>query len=286
MKNAMQLKALVKNIAKKKGISAQLVLQNYMLERLLELISKSRYQNHFVLKGGLLIASIVGLDTRATMDMDVTIKGQAVTVENLMKMFEEILQISSEDDILFELKSIEEIRESDYYNGYRIHLVANFMPMAVPVKIDVTTGDKITPKEIQYDYQTMFDKTKKIPILAYNLETILAEKLETILSRGDQTTRPRDYYDIYILWKMQSNHIKKELLSLALMKTARKRNSIHVLREYRKIMEIVRSSQILEKEWQKYQRTFDYAKDILFEEVCLVINGILLELQIEKLLVD
>lgn len=281
----MQLKALIKNISKEKGISAQLVLQNYMLERLLERISKSRYHNHFILKGGLLIASIVGLDTRATMDMDVTIKEQAVTFENLIKMFKEILQIPIEDDIIFEFKSIEEIREGDDYNGYRIHLVAKFMPMAVPVKIDVTTGDKITPKEIQYNYQTMFD-VKKIPILAYNLETILAEKLETILSRGDQTTRPRDYYDVYILWKIQSNNIKKELLSLALLKTAHKRNSIHLLREYRKIMEMVQSSQVLQKEWQKYQRTFDYAKDILFEDVCLLIKGILLELQLEKLLVD
>lgn len=286
MKNTMQLKALVKNIAKEKGISAQLVLQNYMLERILERISKSRYQNHFILKGGFLIASIVGLDTRATMDMDVTIKGQALTVKNLIKMFEEILQISSEDDILFEFKSIEEIRENDDYNGYRVHLVANFMPMAVPVKIDVTTGDKITPKEIQYDYQTMFDETKKIHILAYNLETILAEKLETILSRGDQTTRPRDYCDVYILWKMRLNYIEKEQLSLAIMKTTHKRNSIHILREYRKIMEMVQSSQVLQKEWQKYQRTFDYAKGILFEDVCLLIKEILLDLQLEKLLDD
>ncbi|KXU15057.1 Abortive infection protein AbiGII [Streptococcus oralis] len=285
MKNAMQLKALVKNIAKDKGISAQIVLQNYMLERLLERISNSRYQNHFILKGGLLIASIVGLDTRATMDMDVTVKGQAVTVENLMKMFEEILKISIEDDISFEFKSIEEIREGDDYNGYRIHLVGNFAPMAVPVKIDVTTGDKITPKEIQYDYRTMFDG-KKIPILAYNIETILAEKLETILSRGDQTTRPRDYYDVYILWKLQSTQINKKQLSLALKQTALKRKSIHVVLDSSNIMDIVQSSEVLQREWQKYQRTFDYAKGILFEDVCLSIREILSELQLEELLDD
>ena len=145
----MQLKSIVKNISKEKRISAQLVLQNYMLERLLERISLSNYRNNFILKGGFLIASLVGLDTRATMDMDVTVKGEPLTEVNLKSIFDEIIEIQVDDDITFEFKSISDIREGDDYNGYRLHLSGNFPPMSVPLKLDVTTGDKMTPEEIQ-----------------------------------------------------------------------------------------------------------------------------------------
>ena len=174
MKNATQLKAIVRNISKEKKISAQLILQNYMMERLLERISLSKYKDNFILKGGFLIASMVGLDTRATMDIYVTIKGEPVNPENIRMMFDEMIKISVEDVIAFEFKNISEIREGDDYTGYRVHLVGNFSPMAVPLKLDITTGDKITPKEIQYEYKTMFDE-KSILVLAYNLETVMSE---------------------------------------------------------------------------------------------------------------
>ena len=202
MKNAMQLKALIKNLAKEKCISAQLVLQNYMLERFLERISLSSYRDNFIIKGGFLIASMVGLDTRATMDMDATIKGYPVKEDSIRKMIEEILGIPIEDGITFRLQSIHEIREDDEYSGYRASLIAEYGRMAVPLKLDITSGDKITPREIEYSYKLMWEN-RSISILAYNLSTILAEKLETILSRADQNTRPRDYYDVYILTKLQ-----------------------------------------------------------------------------------
>lgn len=201
MKNAMQLKAVVKNIAKEKKISAQLVLQNYMLERFLERVSVSRYKENFIIKGGFLISSMVGLDSRATMDMDATIKNYPVSEDTVRKMVEEILRIDLPDDITFTFKSIGEIREGDEYTGYRVALSANYPPMAVPLKLDITTGDKITPREIEYEYKLMLED-RKIRVLAYNMATILAEKLETAISRGDQNTRPRDYYDIYILSKV------------------------------------------------------------------------------------
>lgn len=175
MKNAMQLKAYVKNLAKEKHISAQIVLQNYMLERLLERISVSKYHDNFILKGGFLLAAMVGLDTRATMDMDATIKGPSVTRETISQMFMDICEIHIDDDISFTFKDIDDIREDDEYDGYRVSLSGNYPPMAVPLKIDITTGDKITPREMFYSFKLMFEE-RSINVLAYTLETILAEK--------------------------------------------------------------------------------------------------------------
>lgn len=280
MKNAMSLKAIVKNIAKQKGITAQLVLQNYFLERLLERISYSNYKSYLILKGGFLIASIVGLDTRTTMDMDVTIKGQSLTEEHLLLMFKEIIDIPIEDNIKFEIKSIHEIRENDEYNGYRIHLIANYEVIAVPLKIDITTGDKITPKEIQYQFPMMFSESK-ISVLAYNLETVLAEKLETILSRGDQTTRSRDFYDVYIIWKLHYRYISKVDLLEALIQTSLKRNSYSLLNSYKEIVNSIQISPKIYEDWKRYQNTYQYAKDIKIEDICSLILEILFEINLE-----
>lgn len=281
MKNAMSLKAIVKNIAKKKGITAQLVLQNYFLERLLERISYSNYKNHLILKGGFLIASIVGLDTRTTMDMDVTIKGQPLTEEHLRLMFKEIIDIPTEDNIQFEIKSIHEIRENDEYNGYRIHLIANYEVIASPLKIDITTGDQITPKEIQYQFPMMFSESK-ISVLAYNLETVLAGKLETILSRGDQTTRSRDFYDVYLIWKLHASYISKVDLLEALIQTSLKRNSYSLLKIYKETVNSIQISPKIHEDWKRYQNTYQYAKDIKLEDICTLIIKILSEIQLEN----
>lgn len=267
MKNAMQLKALLKNMAKQKNISAQLVLQNYMLERLLERVSISHYHDNFILKGGFLIAAMVGLDTRATMDMDATIKGYPVNEETIRTMFEEICSIQFDDDVTFSFRNIGEIREGDKYTGYRVALTADYPPMAVPLKLDITTGDKITPKEIEYSFKLLLED-RSISILAYNLETILAEKLETVISRSDQNTRPRDYYDIYVLIKLQSHNIDFSSLKDALAATCNKRGSAEVIKEYIQIMKRVKNSSAMQKLWFKYQQEFDYAVDILFEDTC------------------
>ena len=271
MKNAMQLKAIIKNIAKEKHISAQLVMQNFMLERLLERISVSKYQKNFILKGGFLIAAMVGLDTRATMDMDATIKGLPLNEQTVREMFEEICKIELNDDVTFSFRSISEIREGDEYNGYRVSLSANYPPMAVPLKLDITTGDKITPKEIEYQFKLLLED-RSISVLAYNLETIMAEKLETVISRGDQNTRPRDYYDIYILAKLQYSNIEFNALKAALSVTAQKRGSTVVVKDYRKILDTVRNSEIMQKQWENYQRDFEYAIDIAFEDACDVVE--------------
>ena len=274
MKNAMQLKAYIKNLAKEKKISAQIVLQNYMLERLLERISVSEYRDNFILKGGFLLAAMVGLDTRATMDMDATIKGLPVTKEAISQMFIDICQIHIEDDIRFEFSGIEDIREDDEYSGFRVSLSGNYPPMAVPLKIDITTGDKITPREMIYTFNLMFEE-RSINVLAYTLETILAEKLETIISRGDQNTRPRDFYDVYILNTLQKKNIDNQILKEAFAATVKKRGTEHIVTNYKKIIETVLKSSVMKDQWARYQKEFDYAKDIRFEDTCKVANELM-----------
>ena len=274
MKNAMQLKARMKKLSKEKHISAQLLLQNYMMERLLERISQSRYKEYFIIKGGFLIAAMVGLDTRATMDIDATIKGYPVTEKTIKTMFEEICDIYIPDDIVFEFKHIGEIREGDEYTGYRVSVTANYAPMAVPLKLDITTGDVITPKEISFAYPMMLED-RTISVLAYNLETILAEKLETVISRSDQNTRPRDYYDIFILYRLWKNNVNMHNLQCALKATGEKRGSVNLLTEYKRIMEVVVNSEVMGKQWKKYQKDFAYASEVSFKDACNTVNRIM-----------
>lgn len=267
MKNAMQFKAYVKNLAKEKKISAQIVLQNYMLERLLERISVSEYRDNFILKGGFLLAAMVGLDTRATMDIDATIKGLPVTKETISQMFVDICQIHIDDDISFEFSGIDDIREDDEYAGFRVSLSGNYPPMAFPLKIDITTGDKITPREMIYTFNLMFEE-RSINVLAYTLETILAEKLETIISRGDQNTRPRDFYDVYILNTLQKKNIDNQILKEAFAATTKKRGTEHIVTNYKEVIKTVLKSPAMKDQWTRYQKEFDYAKDIEFEDAC------------------
>lgn len=268
--NAMQLKAIVKNKAAEKKISAQLVMQNYLMER----ISLSRFQPNFILKGGFLISAIVGLDTRTTMDLDTTIKGLTLTHESIQTIFGEILKVDINDNIIFELVNITDIRETDDYPGIRVGLKANYPPMSVPLFVDVTTGDKITPREIEYQLPLLFDD-RSIQIMGYNLETILAEKLETLLSRGIANTRPRDFYDVYILYTMPRTEINFTILKQALEKTATKRGSVELLPQYQNIIVNVLASLQMQNFWKKYQKDFDYAKEISFEAVCNTVTSIM-----------
>ena len=272
--NPMQLKAFIKKKAAEKHISAQLVMQNYMLERLIERISLSKYKQNFIIKGGFLISAIVGLDTRTTMDLDTTIKGFTLTHESIRKIFEEICKIEIEDDVSFEVAGVSDIREGDEYPGIRVALKANYPPISVPLTVDVTTGDVITPREIEYTFPLLFDE-RSISILAYTLETILAEKLETVLSRGITNTRPRDYYDIYTLYRLRGDTCNERMLLLALERTANKRGSSKILEDYPDIIAEIRTSEQLQSLWAKYQRTYEYAKGIAFDDTCDVIQQVM-----------
>ena len=272
--NPMQLKAFIKKKAAEKHISAQLVMQNYMLERLIERISLSKYKQNFIIKGGFLISAIVGLDTRTTMDLDTTIKGFTLTHESIRKIFEEICKIEIEDDVSFEVAGVSDIREGDEYPGIRVALKANYPPISVPLTVDVTTGDIITPREIEYTFPLLFDE-RSISILAYTLETILAEKLETVLSRGITNTRPRDYYDIYTLYRLRDDTCNKKMLLLALERTTSKRGSSKILEDYPNIITEIRTSEQLRNLWAKYKRTYEYAKGIAFDDTCDVIQQVM-----------
>jgi predicted nucleotidyltransferase component of viral defense system len=266
-KNPMQLKALLNNKAKAKGIPAQLVLQSYFMERLLYRIANSPYKKNFVLKGGFLISAIVGIGARTTMDIDTTVKGFDLTHENIRKVFTEICNIGVDDDFVLSIDRITDIRDMDNYPGIRLHLIIDYPPIKGWLTVDVTTGDIITPDAIVFSIPTMFDGTS-ISVLAYSYETILAEKLETVLSRGIANTRPRDFYDIYIFATTQKSNIDIEVLREALAATAAKRRSIPEMAEYKSILEEVRNDSGMADRWSKYRSSYLYVEDILFGDVC------------------
>ena len=249
-------------------------MQKYMLERLPERISLSPYKHNFIIKGGFLVFAIVGLDTRATMDLDTTIKGFTLTHEAILSIFKDVCAIQIDDDVQFEVVGVADIRETDDYPGIRVSLKANYPPISVPLTVDVTTGDMITPREIEYTFSMLFDD-RTISVLAYNLETVLAEKLETVLSRNIANTRPRDYYDIYILYALRGAECDKATLRRALERTTEKRGSSKILTQYSEIMQEIRDSDTLRRQWNKYGMEYDYAKDISFDDTCNTIYSIM-----------
>lgn len=264
IKNSMSLKAKINNIAKNENISPQAIMQIYMLERLLERISLSKYKNNFILKGGMLISSIIGIDSRTTMDMDTTIKGFILDKENLTQILNDIFKINLDDNIQFELINIENIREDDDYGGLRVHISSIFDNMPTDLKIDVTTGDKITYKEINYKYNLLLE-TRAIDIWSYNIETIIAEKYESIIKRSILNTRIRDFYDIYMLIHLDKNNISNKILKEAIKETSQHRNSFEIIDNKKVVEEVIDSIGIdkdLIKQWEIYKKNHEYAKEI------------------------
>lgn len=273
MSKAMQLKAKIKNLALKNHVPAQAVLQNFMLERLLERISLSKYKDMVILKGGMLIASMVGINSRTTMDMDATLRGYPLTEKAIQEALSEICAIPLGDEVSLELDHITPIREDDDYGGFRVAIIAKYESINTPLKIDITTGDIITPDAIRYAFQSNFEN-KKIEVWAYNIETILAEKVETILRRSVLNTRPRDYYDVYIIMKTQRRAINKNLFRTALNATAQKRTSLAALRDQDIILQSIQTDTIMRQRWERYCKENYYANGIEFD----VVIGILKEL--------
>ena len=269
MSKAMSLKARIRNIAKQKNIPAQVILQNYMFERLLVRLSVSEYKEKFVLKGGMLVAAIVGLDNRATMDMDTTLKNLPLTPEAIRNALKQICSISLDDDVSFEIGDISPIREDDLYGGYRVMVKAKLDTMLTPLSIDVSTGDVMTPDAIQYNFSEIFDDEKSYELWAYNIETVMAEKVETILRRGVFNTRPRDFYDTYILATTQNFNM--QLFLEALKATANHRGTTEQIADVKGILKNIQESLELQKMWSKYRKQFAYAKDIEYEQIMEVL---------------
>lgn len=273
MSKAMSLKAKIRNIAKQKNIPAQVILQNYMFERLLVRLSASEYKEKFVLKGGMLVAAIVGLDNRATMDMDTTLKNLPLTPEAIRSALEDICSIAFDDGVVYEIGTISPIRKDDIYGGYRVMLNARFDIMLTPLSIDVSTGDVITPHAVQYNFSEIFDDEKSYELWAYNIETVMAEKVETILRRGIFNTRPRDFYDAYILTTTQKFDIT--VFEDALKATANHRGTTDQIADVPSILHNIEESPELKTMWDKYRKQFSYAMDITYEQIMNSIKTLL-----------
>lgn len=279
MKSPEQLKGIIRSMAAKKNLRAQEILQMFLFERILERLSMSVYKNSFVLKGGLLISSMIGIGERTTMDMDTTVRGIQMEEDEIVKAVKEILAIEIGDGIDFEYQNIEPIREDDVYNNFRVHLRAKYGKIDSPMKIDVTTGDMITPAVIQYDFPMLFEK-KTVSVMAYTLETILAEKYETILRRNIGTTRARDYYDLHTLFRSRRSEVRTDVLKAAVLHTAKKRDSLQDIEDWRAIIKDIRDEPQMYLLWNNYVSENKYIGELEFhvvldtvEEVAKLLNS-------------
>lgn len=263
---ARQLKDLIRNLSKKKSADAQILMRNYMMERFLERISLSDYKDRFILKGGMLVAAMVGLDARSTMDLDATVKGANVSVEDVENIISSILSVPMEDGVEFQVKRISDIMEEAEYPGVRVSMETTFDGVRTPLKIDISTGDVITPREVRYSFKLMLEE-RSIEVWAYNLETVLAEKLETAISRNVTNTRMRDFYDIHVLQQLYGENLCAPVLRDALAATATKRGTLEQMKDAAAVFDEVEESPVMEKLWQSYQKNYSYAADLSWHTV-------------------
>lgn len=268
------LRARIRNLSRITEVPAQLLMQNYFLERLLYRISKSIYKENIVLKGGLLITSIIGVERRSTMDMDTSIKNMSVNENTILEMINIIIKINGEDNIDFELLDIKEIRRIEEYYGFRVRINAKFGKIKQKLSIDISTGDILTPDKIKYFYKSLLNDSI-IEIQTYNLETILSEKIETIISRGMLNTRMRDFYDVYMLWTLKKSNIDFITLVSAIKNTFLNRNSNDLLELKSEIIDQIITSSVLKELWNQYIIKNEYASEVDFNDTILCINEIL-----------
>lgn len=272
IKTSRQLKDLIRNKAKGDSDKSGLLIRNYGMERFLERVTLSKYKDNFILKGGMLVAAMVGLDNRATMDIDTSIRNLPLDTGHAKKIVEEIAAVEIDDNIRFEVRDVSNIMDEAEYGGVRLSLTAFLDTMKIPLKIDISTGDAITPAEITYRYKLMFEQ-RYISLWAYPLETVLAEKIETVLSRGVLNTRLRDFYDLYILQQAEMQ-MHKATLAAALAATCRKRKSETVLPDYGRILDEISASSVMRGLWDSYQKKNSYAAGIAWETVMNAIRDL------------
>ena len=273
MKTSEQIKGAIRNISKKTGVNANSLLQMCLFEGILEKISKSKYKNHIILKGGLLIFSLIGVEMRSTLDMDTTIRGLPMNEENISKILHEILEITIDADIVYRLIKLERIRKEDLYEDFCATISCRYGKINANLNIDITTGDIITPKEIQYSYEKILEEGS-ISILTYTIETIIAEKFETISSRNITTTRARDFYDLYMLYKLYKSKIDRNVLKEAITLTSQHRNSFSLVLQYKEIVKLFYQSNSLKNLWDKYIQNNPYAKEISFDDTISIYEEI------------
>ena len=278
MKTSEQIKGAIRNISKKTGVNPNSLLQMCLFEGILEKLSKSKYSENFILKGGLLISSLIGVDMRSTMDMDTTFKGIPLNEESISNILNEILAIEIDADIEYKLIKLSPIRQEDVYEDFCASISCIFGKINATLNIDITTGDVITPREMNYSYSRILEEGT-IPIMTYTIETILAEKFETISSRNITTTRARDFYDLYMIYSIYKDKIDKDILRKAIERTSKYRGSFETALQYKEIVELFRESETPKKLWKKYIQNNPYAKDVdfldtisVYEEIGTVLN--------------
>lgn len=273
MKTPEQLKGAIRSMAAKKNLRAQEVLQMFLFERIIDRLAASSFRDNFILKGGLLISSMIGIGERTTMDMDTTARGIQMEEDEIVSAVKEIIAMDVGDGISFEFQKIEPIREDDAYNNFRVHLRAKYGKIDSPMKIDITTGDIITPAAIRYDFPFVFEE-KTVSVMAYTLETVLAEKYETIIRRNIGTTRARDYYDLHTLYRSRKDVVQMEVLRAAVIHTAEKRDSVDDIRDWRDILKDIREEPQLYLLWDNYAADNKYIGDLKFNEVLDTVDEI------------
>jgi len=277
IKNKDSLKVKVSNLALSTNIPNKYLIQSFMFEALLKRISVSKYKDKFIIKGGLLLSFIFGVNLRSTMDLDTTIKGLPLDRTTITKVVNEIISIDLKDNIKLEIENIKDIREEELYSGFNVNLKAEFDGLRTNLMIDITTGDVITYKEVQFEYKTLFDN-EIVNIMTYNYETIIAEKFEAIVSRNIDNTRMKDYYDLYMFVNLKWDDIDKTILRKAIFNTSKKRETLNYIEEADKYIELINEDSKLKSLWKNYQNNYVYAKDISFEntiDAIKVINSII-----------
>ena len=266
IKNRDSLKARASNLSKKTNIPNKYLIQNFMFEALLKRISKSKYKDKFIIKGGLLLSSIFGVNLRSTMDLDTTIKGLPLDRETITNVINEIIRIDIEDNVRLDIENIKDIREEELYSGFEVNLKAEFDGLKTNLMIDITTGDVITYEEIEFKYSTLFDN-EIINIMTYNYETIIAEKFESIISRNIDNTRMKDYYDLYMFVHLKWDDINKDTLRKAIFNTSKARETIDYINNANKYIELISDDSRLKALWNSYQNNYEYVNDIKFVDV-------------------
>lgn len=269
--NSMQVKDKLKNIAVKRNLDFNTLLRLYMYDRFIERLAVSKYRDNFILKGGFYLSTLFGLESRFTKDIDTAIKDANFTKENIEKMIKSIIAIDINDGALISFIEIGNIREEDQYGGFRAILNVKVDTIRENFQIDIATGDPITPKPIVYKYHPILGDSF-VNVWSYNIETVIAEKLETILRRAEANSRIRDYYDLYLIYTKGWNDVKINDLRKAVDKTFEKRNYTGNIEE---VVAILKDSEIIKNRWNLYKKKYEYANDIDYEEIMKCVEEII-----------
>ena len=275
-----KIKLKAKELEDKYNLNYYESLQRFMFERILERISVSEYQDNFILKGGLLLAAMFGVENRTTKDMDTTITGIDISKDQMVNVLNKILSIDLNDEVKFDIVSVTDIREEDEYGGNKYHITGRVNSTKVNLEIDISTGDKVTPKELKFKYPLLFED-RSILINSYNVETILAEKIETVLRRGKYNSRMKDYYDVYFFLTKLRNEININILKDAINNTFTKRDSFEYLNDYREIIKSIIDSERIKTNWKSYSKKNSYAKNLEVDHIMILLNNFIKELNLE-----